>query len=235
MHTIIRRLADDMLHLVAPALCPACDDPLEDDGRPYCAACRASMEPAPFPRELYVELLTHFPVDDLALSSLIALYAFERESPVQRLVHALKYHGCFDLGVQMGREIGRTMRLFPEFDEIDLVVPVPLHRARQRERGYNQAAAIAAGLAAERGILVAAELLRRERHTSTQTTLAARDRLTNVRRAFRSAAHEVRGRVALLCDDVCTTGATLNACADALLVAGASRVVAATFAKDKLV
>ncbi len=232
MHHLLQRLATDALHLIAPALCPACNAPLAAAERQYCAACRTSLDPAPFPREIFAEIGANFPGDELALSAVGALYTFHDQSPVQRLIHALKYRGCYDLGVELGKELGRALTMFREFEKVDLVVPVPLHRARLRERGYNQATAIAQGIATALPGSHMAEVLARTRHTISQTTLGAGMRKSNVAQAFRTAGPAMHGGTVLLCDDVCTTGATLNACAERLLEAGARRVVAATVARD---
>lgn len=232
MHALVHRLATDALHLIAPALCPACDTPLAAQERCYCGACRASLDPAPFPREIFAEIGANFPGEELALSAVGALYTFHDDSPVQRLIHALKYRGCYDLGVELGGELGRALTMFREFEDVDLVVPVPLHRARLRERGYNQAEAIGRGIAASIPGSHPLEALARARHTISQTTLGAGARKKNVLEAFQAAGSEIRGKIILLCDDVCTTGATLNACAERLLTAGARRVMAATVARD---
>lgn len=225
------RLGADLLHLIAPALCPGCDELLEPGEHGYCGACRASLEPAPYPRDLFNDLVAHTSADGLALSAIGALYRFERGAPVQRLIHALKYRGCMALGAELGGELGRALRVFSEFDGVDLVLPVPLHAARRRERGYNQAETIAAGIARVLDVPMDARLLARTRHTGTQTTLGADARRVNVLGAFRATA-ALAGAHLLLCDDVCTTGATLNACAEVLLAAGAASVRAATVAKD---
>lgn len=224
--------ARDLLHFVAPALCPGCDLPLTSNEEEYCLACRASLPPAPFPRDIMGDLLAHFSGDELALASVGALYDFPPDGTARRLVYALKYRGCYNLGVQMGRELGRGLRMFAEFADARDVVPVPLHRARLRERGYNQAEAIARGVAEALGGRVV-HALARGRHTRSQTALDAAGRRKNVGNAF-SAATDVREATLLLCDDVCTTGATLNACAELLLAAGARVVRAATLAKDPL-
>jgi ComF family protein len=234
MRTLLHRLGSDLLNLIAPALCPSCDAPLDASEHGYCAACRASLQPAPFPRELFDEIAGHFDEDSLALSAIASLYAFEKEGPVQRLVHALKYQGCFALGIEMGYELGEAIALFPEFEDAELIVPVPLHPARRRMRGYNQAEAIAAGMAKARRLRVLPDALARTRHTPSQTALTAKARAGNVFQAFKASVASIRDRSILLCDDVCTTGATLNTCAETLLAAGARRVAAATIAKDLL-
>ncbi len=230
----LRRLREDFLHLIAPALCPGCDEPLGPEEREYCRTCRTSLEPAPYPREILAEIATHFPPEELALEAIGALYNYAPESGARNLVHALKYQGCYGLGVAMGGELGRAMRMFTAFDDVEIVAPVTLHRAKMRERGYNQAQAIAEGMVKTMHGTRMAHLLERTRHTTSQTLLDAAGRRRNVREAFRRTAFNLEGACVLLCDDVCTTGATLNACAELLLASGARRVVAATLAKDPL-
>ncbi|MEP7217873.1 MAG: phosphoribosyltransferase family protein [Bacteroidota bacterium] len=232
MKRYLHLLGSDLFNLIAPSLCPACDAPLAVSERLYCNACRSSLEPAPFPRDIFSEVAGNFPGDELALEAVGSLYRFDPDGPVQRLIHALKYHGCYRLGVEMGRELAVGLRMFRAFARIDLVVPVPLHKARERERGYNQAEAIAKGLAAAMPNVRMERALARRRHTISQTTLGAGARRANVINLFRATGISVKGRRILLCDDVCTTGATLNACAEQLLVAGAAAVLAATVAKD---
>jgi len=231
MLLILTRLGEDFLNLVAPALCPGCDEPLRLTERSYCDACRTSLEPAPFPREIFMEVADRFPGEELALEAIASLYTFVEGGPAQRLIHALKYGGCYRLGVEMGRELGEALRMFREFEMIELVVPVPLHSARRRERGYNQAEAIAEGIAQALAGSRVATALQRRRHTRSQTSLDAQRRRRNVSQVFHAEKMSLRDRTLLLCDDVCTTGATLNACAEALLAAGAKRVVAATVGK----
>ncbi|MBC8144601.1 MAG: ComF family protein [bacterium] len=230
----IARIACDLLDVLAPRLCPACEGLLHESEIGYCDACRASLEPAPFPRDLFQELVGALGRDELALTSVGALYSFTQDGPVQQLVHAVKYLGCYDLGVSLGCELGNALSAFAEFDRIDAVVPVPLHSARRRERGYNQAEAIARGVAQSRTLDLLPDAMTRAKHTRSQTRLGADQRVANVRQAFRVVAGDVDSRHILLCDDVCTTGATLNACAEALLAQGAHSVAAATVAKDLL-
>jgi ComF family protein len=232
MRSHLRRIGNDLLHFIAPSLCPACDAPLAVAERRYCGACRASLEPAPFPRDIFVELAGRFPGDELAISAIASLYTFEADGPVQRLIHALKYRGCYEIGVELGGELAGALRMFREFETFDIIVPVPLHRARRRERGYNQAEAIGRGISRRMGDLPVGMVLARARHTVSQTTLGAGARHANMAGAFSFAGGDVRDLTVLLCDDVCTTGATLNACAERLLGAGARKVLAATAAKD---
>lgn len=232
MRQSLRRLTDDLLHLIAPNLCPACDELLLGDERGYCRACRASLAPAPFPREILSAIAGHYDRDELAFDAIGALYAYDPDSPTRRLIHALKYEGCRAIGVELGRELGRALTMFTEFEGVEMVIPVPLHRARRRERGYNQSDAIAEGIALALPGSTVLHGLDRRRHTASQTTFDAAGRRENVRAAFTYRGASLRGRSVLVCDDVCTTGSTLNTCAEALLAAGAVRVAAAAVAHN---
>lgn len=140
----------------------------------------------------------------------------------RELVLSLKYRGHRHLAPLLG---AIASELVPE--RVDLVVPVPLHPRRRAERGFNQSELVAREVSARRGLALDTGALVRERETPPQTGLSAREREANVRGAF-VAARRLDGQTVLLVDDVCTTGATLGACARTLRRAGAVRVVAVT-------
>ena len=233
MKNFLTVVAGDFLHLLAPSLCPGCDDPVPPRERGICPSCRASLETAPYPEEIFQDLLARFSPEELALDAVGALYNFEPDSPVQRVIHAIKYRGCRALGETLGEELALSMQIFPEFRDIDIIVPVPLHRARLRERGFNQAEAIARGIQSAWNVQVRTDILRRTRHTQSQTRLSATARQKNISSAFVTAGQDLRGVSVALCDDVFTTGATLNACALQLHLAGADSVRALTLARDE--
>ncbi len=233
MRKFITTVAGDFLHLLAPSLCPGCDDPIPPSQRGICAPCRASLETAPYPEEIYQDLLARFSADELALDAVGSLYRFEKENQVQQIIHAIKYKGCRQLAQSLGEELALAMQVFPEFNGVDLVVPVPLHRARLRERGFNQAEEIARGIRAAWKVDLRTDVLKRRRHTLSQTQLSATARQSNVSDAFVTAKTDLRGASVVLCDDVFTTGATLNTCAIHLFLAGAKSVKAITLARDE--
>jgi ComF family protein len=148
--------------------------------------------------------------------------------PARELVHALKYGGwrlaAHPMAEVMARGLGQRLT------RTDVLVPVPLGRARLRTRGYNQAAVLAAALGGRLGIAVADGALSRTRETRSQTSLGPAERWRNVTGAFAAARGLAGARVAVV-DDVLTTGATLAACAAALAAGGAKEAGAATFAR----
>ncbi|HEY6292186.1 MAG TPA: phosphoribosyltransferase family protein [Terriglobia bacterium] len=154
----------------------------------------------------------------------------------------VKFHGRERLGTMLGRllmEPWRTLEAASPLARPVLIMPVPLHRSRQRERGYNQAGLLAEGfLRAARarngaaGVDLAGRCLTRKRSTAPQSGLSLAARSENVRDVFEVAAAErFRGRDVVLVDDVMTTGATASACAAALKRAGAQRVIVLTLAR----
>ena len=117
------------------------------------------------------------------------------------------------------------------FSGCDMVIPVPLHRARERERGFNQSEVLAEGTSRAMGTALTKGILKRRKNTKDQTYLNAQQRAENVNGAFVvSQPEKVCGKGVILVDDVMTTGATLNECARMLQEAGAAQVLAATLA-----
>jgi ComF family protein len=215
LSTFLRALVSFLLDLLAPATCAACEARLRRRAV-LCAACASAVEPAdPLPASGAVPAIVAF-----------AMFG----GPIAEALRKLKYADRADLARPLG-ELGRRAAR-EEGLSADLVIPVPLHPARLAERGYNQAALLAAEIAREVRAPLHARALVRLRHTPQQARLDRAARLANVEGAFRARSpSRVRGRRVLLVDDVCTTGATLAACAEALVAAGAIEVRAIVIAR----
>jgi ComF family protein len=157
------------------------------------------------------------------------LSAARFDSPLREAVHCFKYDGQPQLATVFGARMGALWAHYGR--PVDVIVPVPLHPSRLRERGFNQSALLAREVSAVAGVPVCAQALRRTRATQQQARLDDREaRLANVRGAF-VATQALDNKAVLLVDDVFTTGATLMTCAIALYEAGASRVTAITLAR----
>lgn len=210
VRTLVHLLFQQLGEALAPPTCAACDARLP--GRAvFCASCASTVEPSAGA--------------DPALVA-FAPYGGALATALRRF----KYGARPDLGRPLGHLLRRAAARADL--QADLIVPVPLHPRRLAERGYNQAALLAAELAESLGAPLAARALTRVRHTPPQAQLARDRRLTNVEQAFRLRAPlRVRGRRVLLVDDVATTGATLAACRAELLAAGARSVTALVVAR----
>lgn len=143
---------------------------------------------------------------------------YTRDSRIRRLIHQLKYKGIKEIGPELGRMYGNILKTSGYFDDIDFIVPVPLHPSKERQRGYNQSDLISEGLSAASGLPVRKEILVRKTGTKTQTRKSRYDRWTNVEDIFCNTGRtDITGTHILLVDDVITTGSTLEACANELL------------------
>ncbi|MEM8546542.1 MAG: phosphoribosyltransferase family protein [Pseudomonadota bacterium] len=152
--------------------------------------------------------------------------AWHYSFPIDAIITRLKYRG--DLALV--RALGALVANCSDLAAAECVIPVPLHRARLAERGYNQAHLIAAALTRRAGIAPPVDALRRHRNTVTQATLLGAARQRNVAGAF-SVQQEVQGLSCVLVDDVVTTGSTLQAAAAALRAAGARQVLGIALAR----
>lgn len=213
-----------LLNLLYPPSCLGCGAYLSDSTPPLCHRCLHRLE-QPDADALHARL--HRLTDPEALNAAFALWLFDEGGTVQRIQHLLKYGNRPRYGVALGRIMGNAYsNPLP-----DLVLPVPLHRARLYERGYNQSAMLARGMAESLGVPAATDVLVRSRATRSQTRLSREARWQNVSGAFAvTEAEAVADKYILLIDDVLTTGATLAAAAATLKSAGAASVTAATLA-----
>ena len=152
------------------------------------------------------------------------------DAELRALIVLLKYNGVRSLAVPLASWLALAAQQCPALLEVDALVPVPLYPARQRARGFNQAELLARQLSRWTKRPMETGWLARIKDTPSQTGLTPAQRVENVRGAFAAATKLDTARILLL-DDVCTTGATLNACARALKQAGAERVNTLTVAR----
>ena len=219
---------------VFPAGCGGCDTllpPAHLSG--LCATCRALMSPPPPPLCLTCGLplgtsdrpcpgcRRRPPAFTTARASALYLPSLTGLNPLATAVRRLKYERRRAIAEALGELLAERYPFAPDA----LLVPVPLHRARLRARGFNQALLLARALGRRRGLAVAGTALVRIRPTPAQTGRSAAARRVNLSAAFAAPdAGSLRGRPVVLVDDVLTTGATADACARVLLAAGAERV-----------
>lgn len=211
--------------LFFPRRCVVCGGFLSMDEQDLCTDCLAGL-PLTYQWEIgqnaaFERLARRFEVEGAA-----ALLFFGTESDYRKILYRIKYGGRCQLGYQMGLRLGTCLTGSRMFRRCQAVVPVPLHPLRRWRRGYNQAEAIARGVAAAMGLPLETSLLQRSRYTRTQTRLRGDAKTKNVQGAFRldptvaARLQEAGIHHLLLIDDVLTTGATLAAAAAPLLPAG---------------
>lgn len=197
-----------------------------------CEVCWTQIHAIRVQDPLYEEMMVR--LRSMAhVEGLVAKYLFEKDGILQSLIHELKYGGMRSIGVELGRRLSDDLVPALESVRITGVVPVPLHPRKKRERGYNQSEYICKGIQTVTGLNVFASLLRRVKDTKTQTQLSLDARHDNVHDAFAldtSQVEIVRDGIFLVVDDVITTGATIDACAEALMKHGAKRAVACSVA-----
>jgi ComF family protein len=227
------------IDVALPRLCASCREPVGGEG--LCPGCWSKLS---FIAPPYCERLgIPFPFDPgpgvLSMEAIADPPAYQRARTAVRfddvaraLVHALKYGDRLDLAPMMGRwmaNAGRTLTA-----DADAIVPVPLHWRRQWARRFNQAALLSEVISDASGVTVAHGALKRVKATPQQVGLKQSERALNVQGAFRvlpAKKSSVAGRRLILVDDVITTGATVDACARALLRAGAAQVDVLAFAR----
>src|SRR4051812_6326494 len=207
-------------------LCEACRSRAPRIVAPFCAKCSE-----PFPGAI-TQTFRCANCEHRTLHFDCAVAAYRSRGVVRRLVHQFKYSGQRYLRFPIAEWLAETMR-DPRLDgrRFDVIIPVPLHPARQRERGFNQATLLAERLGHSTGLPLY-PALDRIRYTTTQTVHDRAERIENLRGAFRLRKNrDVRDLRVLLIDDVLTTGSTLSECARVLKAAGAVSVHAATAAR----
>jgi len=221
---LFKQYFGDFLALLFPDLCNACNTPLFQGEKQICIQCLHDLPYTDF--HLYSEnTVAQLFWGRIPCNAAMAMLYFRKGSRVQNLVHRLKYNGQTELGFILGGLLGQKLLASSLYLQADLVIPVPLHPKKERSRGYNQAECIARGVASSLQLPLNSRLLVRNKATTTQTKKNRYKRFENMKSVFLVPFTEsVSGKHIILVDDVITTGATLEACAQVLLEAGASKL-----------
>ncbi len=208
----------DFVDLVFPRCCEACSRGLVGNEATICTRCRIAL-PRIEKNSLYAELIRYQFVHIPAVSSTQSFLLFTKRGKVQKLLHAMKYKGNQEVGLVLGRMFGQELVAENRLPEAALIISVPLHQRKLKQRGYNQSDLLAEGLSQATGIPWSGSVLTRKKYTETQTGKSKKERHDNVQGVFEAQRQDGYESVIIL-DDVLTTGATLCACIEALKDAG---------------
>lgn len=212
----IPTILNDLLNLFFPKLCILCQEPLIDKEEQICLNCLCDLPHTNFHTQNdnpVLQLLAGI----IRIENATAFLYYDKGGKVQRLIHSFKYRGNKELAFLLGKQMALHLQASPVFKDVDILLPVPLHKKRKRKRGYNQSEWICYGIASVWGIPVNKEVLTKVTVTNTQTRKNLYDRWLNVKEMFSlKDPDSIAGKHILLIDDVITSGSTLSACAKTL-------------------
>jgi ComF family protein len=208
---------DAFLHLFFPHLCAGCSSDILNEQALICTACMRSLPFTEF------EKMENNPVEKLfwgrtKIQHASSIFYFITDSPLQEIIHHIKYKNNPALGVYMGNIMGLRLKNMLSINKIDFMLPMPLHPKKEYARGYNQASVLCQGIQETTDTPYLNNILLRNFNTGTQTKKSRIERWENVAEVFEiSAPSAVQEKHILLIDDVITTGASTEACVNMLI------------------
>lgn len=226
-------LWNDFISLIYPRTCICCGNLLLKSEYHVCNYCFVNLPKSNFHSEQNSELDKIF-YGRANIAKAGSFLLFEKSGKIQKILHSIKYQGNTELAEQMGIWYGNILKSDVVFSSIDLIIPVPLHSDKLKQRGFNQSEEFAKGLSKALNVpLMAGNLVRKE-YTSTQTKKSKIERWENVKDKFELLEPEqLNSKKILLVDDVITTGATIDACYQALSKSESPQVFIASLAYAK--
>ena len=221
---IIPQLFRDLFSLLFPDLCCGCGSHLNRGESGICSVCLFQIPYTDHHLHAANRTAKQF-WGKIPFHAAMSLLYFKKGERVQRIIHHLKYRGRKETGIKLGSMMGKQLKQTSFYSDIDLIIPVPLHKSKKKRRGYNQSAYLSEGIASELGLPVDEKALNRSKATKSQTRKGRYSRHENMQNAFCVLKPEnIEGKHVLLVDDVITTGATLEACATELHKYGIRRI-----------
>tara|TARA_Y100001933_G_C18972679_1_gene553251 strand:- start:513 stop:1205 length:693 start_codon:yes stop_codon:yes gene_type:complete len=211
------KIFNDLLSILYPDLCPACGNALFKFENCICTTCQYKIPRSNFHKDPYNPVAKVF-WGRVPLVEASAYLLFNKEGRVQKLMHAFKYKGRKDIGFELGKMYGLELLKTDWIKDLDFIIAVPLHYSKLKKRGYNQSEEIAKGLSVGLDVPLNNTVLIRKFASETQTRKNRMQRWDNVKDIFEvTDPQTLKNKYVLLVDDVITTGATIEACAQKLL------------------
>lgn len=230
MHQLVQESFHGIAHLLFPHCCMGCNAVLENRKEILCYACSRLLPRTNFENQEGNPLEKSF-YGRISIASATAAFYFSRENILHQLLVCLKYKQHKEVGWFLGRLLGYQLANAVRFQEIDLLIPLPLHPNKLKFRGYNQAALIAEGIHAVWPKKLVIDAVIRTGFSESQTVSNRVERWQKMKGVFQLANWSaIQGKKVLLIDDVATTGATLEACGAALLQGNPASLSIATVA-----
>lgn len=207
---------ESILHLIYPNSCIVCHEELADNNNYICPFCYKDLQFTFFERYEESTILDQLFWGRVQLIATYSMLFFEKEKNVKPILHALKYKDKPEIGIQFGKLIGKKIKPIKAFENLDALIPVPLHQKKQFIRGYNQSEKLAEGISSILNIPVDNDFLKRNVNTETQTKKNRFLRWENVQNKFSLEKNKNNYKHIAIIDDVITTGATLEAIIQAI-------------------
>jgi len=223
-------LLQDTLHIFYPYLCNGCGSDLLEPPNLLCLKCMNEL-PHTGEAKIINNHTENIFTGRIIIEGAFSEFYFSKGSLIQHLIHQLKYKNNREIGLLLGEMMGRNILDNERFCHIESLVPLPLYPEKEHKRGYNQAAVICQGISTITNIPVSIGNVNRKRFTETQTRKHRDERWKNVEGSFEVSKPDLlKNKSIMLVDDVVTTGATLEACGQAILHVPGSRLSIATLA-----
>ena len=211
----MKRWIDDLMNLFFPAECHICGNDLSPDERFICGPCIESLPRTGYHRNRHNPMEERF-AGQFPFVAATGHFFYSRDSSLSQLIQDMKYRNFPSIGNKMGEIAGKELYTAGFLNEIDIIVPLPMHFLKQAKRGYNQTVHIARGISKASGIEVM-DALKMTRQRKSQTALSRSRRLENANSLFVSKKGiDLNNKGVLIVDDICTTGATMGAAAKAI-------------------